>query len=143
MTENDFNSEVLSKGLRRLSPEVHYYKASDKFTVGVSDYIIWGWGQSAVLESKFVAEWPGPNRELLKHEFKGAQTTFLESVALTKNRAWGCIGIGEEKKIYVFSHLQIPPGGNWKTSQFQYMQYKSFGFKDVDLLARWLFEEVQ
>ena len=140
MTENDFNAE-LSKHLRKMTPEVHYIKASDKFTVGISDFLLWHKGTCAAVESKYVREWPRPSANLLKHAFTGPQVTFLESVALTKNKAYGLIGVGEEQKMYLVNWVQIPPSGNWTTRQFIEMQFTTFAIKDVDGLVRWIFNE--
>ena len=116
-TENEFNA-LLSKKLKSMSPHIHYIKASDKFTIGVSDFIIWGGGgNSLVMESKFVKEIPGPNAKLLKHPFSGSQKTFLESVALTKNQAFGLVGVHSWKEMYLIPQPLVKC--NWTVSEFQ------------------------
>ena len=67
--ENAFNA-WLSKELRSLhSKGFHHAKISDKFTAGVSDFLIWGLGKSVVIESKYVKEFPKDTSDLLEHTF--------------------------------------------------------------------------
>jgi hypothetical protein len=121
MTENDFNSN-LSKEIRKLAPKVHYLKVSDKFGIGISDFLIWRDGTCAAVEVKYITEYPNPNVQLLKHPFKGSQITFLESISLTGNRAFGIVGVG--KDIYLIPWKKIPPNGNWQTQEF--VGFKSY-----------------
>ena len=138
MTENDFNA-MLSKNLRKLSPSVFFIKASDKFTIGISDFLIWHNHTCAALECKYVAAWPGQRSQLLKHPFKGGQTTFLESIALTGNRGFGLIGVGECTRMFLVPWNEIPAGGNWTTNEFIARPYRSFDFGSVGNLVEGLF----
>lgn len=135
-TENDFNA-YLSKELRRLSPGLHFVKASDKFTVGIADFLLWRGSRSAAMETKFVREIPGDNALLLKHEFGGAQATFLESIGLTGNGAFGLVGIGSVGTMYLIPWKNLKP--NWKVSEFKTSGYTAINIKDVPLLAQSLF----
>ncbi|NDG28273.1 MAG: hypothetical protein EB120_13995, partial [Proteobacteria bacterium] len=72
--ENEFNA-ALSKALRRLQPRVFMIKASDKFTIGISDFLIFGFGKTLALECKYAREWPSDKAQLLKHPFTGEQQT--------------------------------------------------------------------
>lgn len=128
--ENDFN-RFLAVEFKKLSPDVHYLKASDKFTVGVSDFIVWRRGRSAGIESKFIRDWPSDRSLLLKHPFTGAQQTFLESVALTCNSGIGIIGIGSEKRFFVIDYMNIPKSGNWKTEEFKRCGFYSISFDSI------------
>ena len=119
--ENAFNA-WLSKELRTLhSKGFHHAKISDKFTAGVSDFLIWGLGKSVVIESKYVKEFPKDTSDLLEHTFSGAQITFLESIGLTGNRAFGLIAVGDRKggSLFLIPWKEIPDSGNWKVADFK------------------------
>jgi len=133
--ENDFN-RYLSKEFSKRSPELHYLKASDKFTAGVSDFLLWHAGRSAALECKFVSTWPSDKANLLKHTFTGAQKTFLESITLAHGRGVGLVAVGSEKMFYVFREAHIPTNGNWKTGDFRACRYHAYPFKSIDDFVR-------
>lgn len=137
--ENAFNA-FLSKELRKLQPKgYHYVKASDKFTVGISDFIIWGRGRSVALESKFISKIPSEGSKLLQHTFSGAQVTFLESIGLSGNRAFGLVAT--DLLIYLVPWDKMPSGGNWEVTEFFGERYRSFDYKEirqmVDYLLGW------
>lgn len=116
-TENEFNA-YLSKELKRWRPEVYTMKAADKFRTGVSDFILWGWGRSVALETKFIKEWPSERGKLLKHPFTGPQLTFFRNIQGTGCHAFGLIAVKEERKMFAISAGHIPESGNWKTKDF-------------------------
>lgn len=116
-TENDFN-RYLSKELSKFHPHIHHFKASDKFTAGVSDFILWGRGTSLALEVKFIKDFPKGNGQLLKHPFTGAQKTFMESIELAHHTACGLIAVGANKSMYLVPHEVIPENGNWTWLEF-------------------------
>lgn len=118
-TENDFNAE-LSKKLKKYSPEVHTIKISDKFTVGISDFLIMCMGKTLALETKFEKSFPQrQTSQVLSHPFSGAQLTFLESVALAGNMGYGMVAIEETQKMYVFPYAAIPVSGNFTRAEFE------------------------
>lgn len=121
MNENNFNA-WLSKELRTMHGRgFHHVKISDKFTAGISDFIIWGMNSSVVIESKYISELPQKDStKLLTHPFEGDQQTFMESVSLTGNRAFGLVAIGDKTRgsLFLIENKVIPPSGNWKTKDF-------------------------
>lgn len=131
--ENAFNAH-LSKELKKLERPgadfTFYMKAADKFRSGVSDFIIWRRSLSIAIESKFT-KLIG-NGLLLSHPFSGPQLTFLESIALSGNEAYGLVGIGEEKAMYLIPYKQIPREGNWQSSDFFKRGFYSFSFGSVE-----------
>lgn len=132
-TENDFNA-FLGKELRLLQKPpawTFYMKAADKFRSGVSDFLIFHARTTLALENKFIREWPGDNVLLLSHEFDGTQQTFLESVSLSGNRAFGLVGVGSEKAMYAIHWSYIPKKGNWKTREFKEAHTIRYGFDEV------------
>lgn len=138
--ENAFNSH-LSKELKRLErtgPDFTFYmKAADKFRSGVSDFLIWRKSLTIAVESKFTKT--AGNGLLLSHPFSGPQLTFLESIALSGNEAYGLIGIGEEKAMYLVPYKRIPKEGNWQSKDFFESRFYSFSFGSVEPLLDHVF----
>lgn len=131
--ENAFNAHISKelKKLERPGPDFTFYlKAADKFRSGVSDFIIWRRSLTIAIESKF-AKVVG-NGLLLSHNFSGAQITFLESMALAGNEAYGLVGVGEEKAMYLVPYNQIPREGNWQAKEFFGKGFYSFSFGSVE-----------
>ena len=116
-TEGDFN-RLLSRELRKAGPGLYHLKTADRFTVGISDFLIWNMGKTVALETKFVNGIPSEKASLLKHPFSGAQITFLESMALSGNAAFGGIYLNELNLFYLIPGGSIPTTGNWKTKDF-------------------------
>jgi hypothetical protein len=127
--ENDFNGQ-LSKEFRQLKG-LHHVKVADKFTIGISDFLIWIEGTSIALETKFVKEWPKGHLKLLQHEFTGPQQTFLESIALTGNRAFGLVYVDCVRQSFIIPWNQIPKEGNWHTEEFKQYGYNSVFWGDT------------
>jgi len=119
--ENAFNAS-LSKRLKRLEKKPNftlYIKPADKFREGISDFLIFRSGKTLALETKFVGDWPSDKALLLKHEFSGAQQTFLESMVLSGNLAFGLVAVDSEKKMFLIPQHGIPESGNWNTGYFK------------------------
>jgi len=117
-TENDFNA-VYGKKLRVLQPKIHVVKISDKFTDGLSDFLLFGPSGAVALENKFIKKWPSDNAKLLIHPFTGSQLTFLESIWLSGNRAYGMVAIDDSKEMFLIPYMNIPSTGNWRTKDFK------------------------
>lgn len=125
--ENAFNA-FLSNKLRTLQNHgYHHLKTSDRFTAGIPDFLIWGHGKSLALEVKFIQHIPSNGCFLLqKHPFTGAQRTYLESIGLTGNRAFGLIGVQSEEVLYLieWKHLEE----NWVAEKFNDVPHRTFPF---------------
>lgn len=134
--ENAFNA-FLSKEIRKFGPEVFAIKVSDKFTVGISDFLVFGFGKTLALETKFVRKWPGDNKLLLDHTFSGGQVTFLESMHLAGHRAYGAVAVEETRRVYFMAWNRIPESGNWKTKEFREQSFPSFPWEEVDRMLAW------
>jgi hypothetical protein len=137
--ENEFNS-FLSKELIKLRPDVYTLKTSQRFHAGISDFLIWwhrnGVPTSAALETKFVKELPKRNGKVLQHPFGGAQRTFMKNIQLSKNAAFGGIGVKSEKLLYIIPCSLIPKEGNWQGNDFQELkkEIQSVPFNDISRL---------
>jgi len=115
--EGDLN-RFLTKEIKKI-PRVMVVKASDKYTPGISDFLLWKDGRGAFLETKFVTKLPNLNRLLLRHRFSSKQVGFLKGMTnMGGCPAWGAIAIGDEKTLYCFPSWHIPSEGNWKTEEF-------------------------
>lgn len=117
--ENDFNAH-LSRGLKKLYKNgFSYLKASDRFSSGVSDFLLWHMGRSAAIESKFIEDFPArPNTKILSHAFQGAQMSFFKRMEPGGAGLYGLIGIKKHKVMILVPHHQIPEEGNWTKAQF-------------------------
>lgn len=133
--ENEFNA-ALSKSLRRLQPSVFIIKASDKFTIGISDFLIFGFGKTLALECKYVREWPSDKALLLRHPFTGEQQTFLESMQLSGHAAFGLVAVGETKEMFLIPGSRIPRDGNWDTGSFKTESHALISWLDPMELTR-------
>lgn len=138
--EGEFNAH-LSKEFKKRGPSLHALKIADKFTIGVSDFIIWHVGTSVGLEVKFIKDWPiRESTKILKHPFAGAQKTFLESLELTRNSGWGAVAVDSIRTVYVFKYDMIPDTGNWTRAEFTFECFKSFSYDNVDEFINHLFD---
>jgi hypothetical protein len=138
-TEGQFNAH-LSKEFKRFNPKLKCLKVADKFSVGISDFLLWGNGKSRAIESKFVTHLPvRATTKVLSHPFAGAQLTFLEDICLAGCSGWGLIGIGETKTMHLLMLEDIPKEGNFTKEEFVGMRQVVFGFDEVPLLVDYLF----
>jgi penicillin-binding protein-related factor A (putative recombinase) len=133
--ENHLNAEI-SKKLRVLHNHGYYHtKISDRFSAGVSDFLIWGRGRSAALEVKFVKNWPSDAAALLDHTFTGPQLTFMESIELTKNPAFGLVAVEEARSFFLIPYNALPESGNWATGDFRSKRWIRTDWMDVQELV--------
>jgi hypothetical protein len=138
-TENDYNA-FLSKQLKKFSPQVHTIKISDKFTAGISDFLIFCNHKSLGLETKFEKAFPKrETSQVLSHSFSGPQITFLESLALTGNMGYGVVCIEEEESMYVFPYQTIPANGNFTLKEFNAKFIAKIPMKDIESLVEFFF----
>lgn len=141
MNENSFNA-YLSKEFRTRHNRLGMFhvKASDKFTAGVSDFLLWGRGVAAGLETKFVKT---INRKggtlVLDHTFTGPQLTFLESLILSGSRAYGLVAVEDDKKMFLFNSQLLPESGNWTVDEFVGQGKRCLDFSDIDGLIEAIF----
>jgi hypothetical protein len=100
--EGEFNA-FLSRHFRRHLPRVTSIKVSDRFTAGVSDFILWHEGRSTVLEAKFIKCFGKNGRPTLDHPFSAAQMNFMKNVNHTANGSYGVVGVGDERVMYLLN----------------------------------------
>lgn len=136
--ENQFNA-YLSKEFRarhnRL--KIYHMKASDKFTAGVADFLLWGNSYSCGLETKFIDAIPKKdNTLLLEHPFTGTQLTFLESLRIAGSGNYGLVAVKDTSTMFLINGIHLPELGNWSAREFASQEKKFFHFNDIEgLLA--------
>ena len=87
-TENEFNA-YLSREFKKIRG-LRSIKASDKYTPGISDFLLWKGGLGGFLETKFLKAFPRPSSLLLKHPFSTEQVSFLKGMSkIADCAAWG------------------------------------------------------
>ena len=131
--------------LRKLVPELHAAKVSDKHIAGIPDFLLWAVGTSRGLETKFFKGFPKTDRgKILTHNFKPKQVTFLNHMEKTANKGYGAIYCKENNFIYVVSVTNIPESGNWTHGEFKAAvkagHFKVFVKDEVEDMLNYLFE---
>lgn len=130
-TENEFNAE-LSKQFKKFEPHLKAVKSSDRISIGISDFTLYGNCLSCALEVKFVKELPvRESSAILGHKFDGGQITYLESIWLTGNNAFGLIAVEQEKMMYLFDMKHCPPDNRIEFFDFHMRDLKQAWFQKV------------
>lgn len=139
--EHEFNS-YLAKEFRKLTPDLKCLKASDKFSIGVSDFLLWYRSKSVAMECKFIKAFPKkPTTDVLSHKFEGPQYSFLQQISMTGSHSYGLVGVASEKKMYLIPIYSLHKDGNYTLAEFMHQNFKAFAFDDVDGLIKRLFLE--
>lgn len=109
--ENEFNG-ILGKHLKRYWGRYFHTKNADKYRVGVPDFYIWGLQKHVCIECKFIKSVPLEDSAawLKKHKFTPEQVTFLKCVSSTGSRAYGLVGVGDKKKMFLLDRTEIHKG---------------------------------
>lgn len=102
-TEHEFN-KFLTRQFKILGTEYKAIKTSDRFKIGLPDWIVIHKGRTVAIEVKFVRSIPKKGK-LLKHEVSGAQRSNLTSFKLAGAPSFVLIGVGDQKTMYVFRSL--------------------------------------
>ena len=139
--ENDLNA-WLSRQFKRRTPALHYLKTSDKYGIGIPDFLLWRGGVGGAMESKFIRDWPKKTASsLLRHPFSGPQITRLAEFRGAGAPSFGLVGVGSEKSLYLIESQHIPKGGNWPTFMFKEAGFPCYPMKDVDGLLGAIFAQ--
>jgi len=119
---------------------IHFIKAADKYSPGISDFLIWGQGKGVFIENKFVKIRPSPNSKLLTHPFSSKQVSFLRGMTIVSGcPAWGVIYIASEKTLHCVPSWLLPFEGNWKTKDF--FAEHTFPVTDIEKMIQTIFSE--
>ena len=138
--EGEFNMH-LSKDFKRRQPELYALKVADKFSIGISDFLLFYVGTCIGMEVKLIKDWPiRKTTKIMTHPFAGGQRTFLESIKLTRNDGFGLVGVDSERRMYCIPMLKIPESGNWTHQDFVAEGFKSFDFDEIEQLINYMFD---
>jgi hypothetical protein len=114
-SEGDFNSD-LAKELKKYRPQVFSVKSSDKYTAGISDFLLWGNGKSVGLEVKLshqgLDDFNKPKKPMLVHTFSPGQMLFLRHIRATGNQAYGLVVCKPHKSMFLVDTPLINTTGN-------------------------------
>lgn len=109
--ENDFNGYI-TKEVRKLGTDYKAIKLSDKFKIGLPDWIMFYRGQAVAVESKYVQRLPKRGK-VLKHPVTGPQISYMNSLSLAGVSCKVVIGTAFSGMIYVLDFTELPVGGNF------------------------------
>jgi len=121
-TENDFNGYI-TKEIRKLGTDYKAIKLSDKFKIGLPDWIMFYRGQAVAVESKFVRRLPKRGK-VLKHPVTGPQISYLSSLSMAGVTCKVIVGAAFDSHIYVLDFTELPVGGNFYPTDFSWMKAK-------------------
>lgn len=116
-TEGEFNA-FITKEIRKLGPDFKAIKLSDRFRIGLPDWIMIYQGKAIAVEAKFVRKAPARGK-LLSHPITPPQLSSLKSMALAGCGCWGLIANGETRRMAAVGLPGIPEGGNFTYDLFQ------------------------
>lgn len=134
-TENEFNAFV-TKQIQKLGSSYKAIKASDRFHIGISDWLIYHDGKAVAVESKFIKKIPKSGK-LLGHTITGPQITFLKTMELAGTQGFVIIGVGDRSQIAVIPTELLPKEGNYNVKEFHtdYWYY----FSEIESMLNFMF----
>lgn len=139
--ENAFNA-FLSKKFRAL-PGTASLKVAERHHIGISDFLLWRGGRGAGVEVKLSADFTAKSA-VLKHPFSGPQQTWLATLTRTSTLAFGLVGVGASRLMYLIPADMIPERGTWNGADFMRLVSNSrvheFAFDDIGRLTDTIFE---
>lgn len=107
-TENEFNAKLGS--LLKQQKDLFFRKLSDKYQVGMSDFLLIKKGRPVFIECKFKKELKGS----LSHPFSGPQISFMKQAAIGGAESYGLLWVDSISKMILVHELQIPSSGTFK-----------------------------
>lgn len=115
-TENEFNAR-LTKDIRKLGTTYKAIKMSDRFKIGVPDWLMFYEGRAVAVEAKFVQKIP-PKRKVLSHPVTGPQISYMKSLSLAGVPCKVIIGASFDDLVRIVSLEDLPEDGNFSSEQF-------------------------
>lgn len=132
-TENDLNAH-LSKSFKKHGSSLFAFKVADKYTSGMSDFLVWHAGESYALEVKFIKAFPKTDAgKILSHEFSPRQLTRMRQMSSAGVRCLGAVGVHGEG-LYLVPLTRLPDSGNWSLSEWKSADFRKVCFKETDRL---------
>jgi hypothetical protein len=134
-TEHDFNA-WLKKELRRVA-EYKAVKISDRFKIGLPDWLIFHHGRAVVVECKFIPDL-AKNKNLLGHPVTRPQITSLKSFEAVDVLPFVLVGVRGENIMYLGSYHELTSSGN-VTLDILDSAFKMYGHSQISLLLEYMF----
>lgn len=131
--ENEFNAFL--KGDFRRCKGYKAIKVSDRFKIGLPDWLIFHDGRAVAAECKFAKTWKKGN--MLAHPVTPPQITSLEGFSAVFVSTAIIIGVADPRVIYVGRYKDLTPSGN-VTGEILDRDFRKFQFGDV----RWILEHM-
>lgn len=139
-TENEFNA-YLTKEIRKLGTSYKAIKMSDRFKIGVPDWIMFHAGKSVAVEAKFARKLPQRGK-VLNHPVTGPQISYLKSLALAGVPGKVLIAASFDNLIRIVPLESLPEDGNFTTEEFNFItETSAFKISEMDIFMRKIFEE--
>ena len=135
--ENEFNA-FLKKEFKKYS-QFKAVKISDRFKIGLPDWLIFHNGKAAAVECKFAKEWY-MDKNILKHTVSKPQITSLKGFSAVSVPSLILIGIADKGLMYVGRPEFLTDSGN-VTGHILFNHFFAFDFKKCNELLEHLFEE--
>lgn len=135
--ENEFNA-FLKKEFKK-HPEYKAVKISDRFKIGLPDWLVFYQGRAAVVECKFASKWYN-DKNVLGHTVSKPQITSLKGFSAVAIPSLVLIGFADRKEMFIGRPEHLTPTGN-VTGNIIVNHFFGFAFKEIDLLLKHLFEE--
>ena len=143
-SENDFNAHLTSS-IKKLGTSYKAIKTSDRFKIGMADFLIFHKGMCCAVESKYISKIPSKGN-MLKHVVSGPQLSFLKGMELAGARTHIILGIGSHGGMAVFNPDRFETGNmtvkDFKECVHVYPAFHhSFMFDDIEGMLKFLFGE--
>ena len=140
-TENDLNA-YLSRGFKKYGSSLYAFKAADKYTSGMPDFLLWHAGVSYAIEVKFIKDLPKTKAgKILSHEFTPRQLTRMKQMAAAGVSCVGAVGIAGDG-LYLVPLESLPEDGNWSLQAWESGAHAKLCFKEtgkiMDVIGRCL-----
>jgi len=115
-TENEFNAR-LTRDIRKLGTTYKAIKMSDRFKIGVPDWLMFYEGRAVAVEAKFIQKIPA-RRKVLSHPVTGPQISYMKSLTLAGVPCKVIIGAAFDDLVRVVDLEDLPEDGNFSVEQF-------------------------
>lgn len=134
--ENEFNA-YLQKEFKKHS-EYKAVKVSDRFKIGLPDWLIFHTGCAAAVECKYAKTWR-LNQNMLGHPVSRPQITALKSFHNVNIPSAILIGVDDAKTMYLGPYEVVTKTGNVTGEIMQQGGFQVFKMSEVHDLLKYLF----
>jgi len=136
--ENEFNS-FLSREFKKCKG-YKAVKVSDRFKIGLPDWLLFHEGRAVAAECKFAKEWKKGN--MLGHAVTAPQITALEGFSSVNVSSRVVVGVADPRVIYVGCFRDITDKGN-VTGEILDAKFRKYTYGEAALLLRSMFSNAE